>query len=412
MRAFGVRRTFSNIITAFTMLNILLLTLAVYWWCRAADELGIGVRGKWLGFLALIVNYVNLKMPLFYPVLTDSTAFAFGAAALLLYLRRHHVGLMIVTIAGAFVWPTITYFGLFLIMFPRDEGTELEPAQKGIHRWVSGAIMAGGLAYTVYLLLSGYEITSTPVETMRKLSPVSVSLVGVYLFFGLSFLLDSRGLWNDLHPARLLRRQWFWIAGSVFLVAEVLVRSIDAEPTKFTHLKTVSDTFFTSITKPGIFFVAHVLLYGPLVVFLLFLWRPISRNIRRQGSGLILCFALALVLSVGSESRKLLNFYPFVALFLVQAAEGIATKSLRLATMAVFSLIISKIWLPMSHGVTAPFFGTVSWFTLYASSRGPWIDKQWFAVQLPVVAALALLAYMWCSRGRKKASVGRTNSNE
>lgn len=409
MRAFGIRRTSANVITAFTIMNILLLTLAVYWWCLAADELGIGVRAKWLGFLALMVNYVNLKMPLFYPVLTDSTAFAFGAAALLLYLRRHQVGLLILTLAGTFVWPTIPYFGFLLLMFPRDKGTRLESAPKGLHFWASGVPTVIVLAYTGYLLISGFEISSTPVKPMRNFILLSVLFVGTYLFFGLRYLLDSKALWADLHPAHIVRRSWFWIAILFFVVTEILIRSIDVTPTNMTHIKTVSDTFFTSITAPGIFFVAHTLLYGPLVLFLLFLWRPISENIRRQGTGLVLCFALALVLSTGSESRKLLNFYPFIVLFLVQAAEGVATRPRRLATLAVLSLILSKIWLPMARELTLPLFGAVQWFTLYASSHGPWIDRYWYAVQLPVVLVVALLVYLWCKGGREGSAILQDN---
>jgi hypothetical protein len=403
MRAFGIDRTFSNIITAFTVLNILLLAMAVFWWCLAADELGIGVRGKWLGFLALIVNYVNLKMPLFYPVLTDSAAFAFGAAALLLYMRRRPVGLLVLTLAGFFVWPTIPYFGLLLLIFPRGGGVVLEPAPRGLQFRAAGVVTVIVLAFTGYLLISGYEITSTPVKPMRHLVPLSMCIVGMYLFFGLRLLMDSKSLWTDLGPARIIRRPWFWIAGSFFVGMEVLVRSIDAAPTNMTHAKTVSDTFFTSITEPGIFFVAHTLLYGPLVLLLLFLWRPISENIRRQGTGLVLCFALALVMSVGSESRKLLNFYPFVALFLVLAAERFAGRTRRLATLAVLSLILSKIWLPMAREITLPFFGTFSWFKLYASSRGPWIDRGWYTVQLLVILAVALPVYLWCARERNES---------
>jgi hypothetical protein len=400
MRAFNIRRTEPNIIMSFTILNILLMTLAVFWWCLAADELGIGDLAKWLGFLALFINYVNLKMPLFYPVLTDSTAFAFGAASLLLYLRRHKAWLLVLTLAGTFVWPTIPYFGFLLLMFPRGEETKLESAPRKLNYWTAGALTAIVLAYTVYLLVSGFEITSTPVKPMRYLIPLSMLLVGLYLFFGLRYLLDSKGLWDDLRPANVISRPWFWIAVLFLAIAEVLVRLIPATATNMTPMKSVSDTFFTSITTPGIFLIAHTLHYGPFFLFLIFLWRPISENIRRQGTGLVLCFALALLLSAGSESRKLLNFYPFIILFLIQAAEGVAARGRIVAVLAVLSLILSKIWLPLSRDLTLPLIGAVTWFKLYASSRGPWIDHNWYAIQLPAVLAVAICVYIWCGRGR------------
>ena len=126
LRALEVEPTRPNIVTTYTVANILLLTLALFLWCLAADVLRIGTHGKWLGFLALMVNYVNGKMSLFYPVLLDSAAVALGAGMLLLYLKGRRIGLMIATLLGAFVWPSLPYFGFLLIAFPRSEQERLD----------------------------------------------------------------------------------------------------------------------------------------------------------------------------------------------------------------------------------------------------------------------------------------------
>jgi len=74
---------------------IILLTLLAYVWCLIARELDIGMRGKWLGFVALFVNFAVLKQAGYYPVLTDVPAYALGALTLLFYLKRSTIGLAI-----------------------------------------------------------------------------------------------------------------------------------------------------------------------------------------------------------------------------------------------------------------------------------------------------------------------------
>lgn len=104
------------------------------------------------------------------------------------------------------------------------------------------------------------------------------------------------------------------------------------------------------------------------------------------------------MLGAGSESRKLLNFYPVIVLFLVQAAEPLFASRGRILTLAGLSLLFSKIWLPMAEPLTLPFVGEVGWRDLYASSRGPWIDHGWWAVQGIAVVAVGAWLYFGCVR--------------
>lgn len=403
LTALGVAKTIPNIVNAFTAANILLLGLAVFCWCKAADELAIGVGGKWLGFLALIVSYANLKMPLYYPVLTDTYALALGSACLLFYLKRRPVALFILSFAGAFVWPTIIYFSFLLLSFPRTRADGVEPGPRGLHTLCAAAVALAALVYTEFLLVSGYEMKWTPVKPTMGFGHLGAAIAALYLFFGLRPLLNSASLWRSFHPLGLLRRPWLWGAGLLLVTTEAMVRSIAVMPTELGPLSFVNDTFYTSVTQPGIFYLAHVLYFGPLLLFLPFLWPRVSSLVKRQGTGLISCFALALLMSVGSESRKLINFLPFVVLFLVQALEDLVTTPRRFATLAALALVFSKIWLPMDQALSIPFVGAVEWRSLYVSSRGPWIDHPTYVIQLVLVLLVIPLVYSWSLRDGRAA---------
>jgi len=401
LRALDVPPGRKAIIRAFTTANILLLTLAVYWLCRCGDLLGLGERAKWLVWLALLVNYVNAKMPLFYPVLTDSAAVAFGSGMLLLYLQRRTRWLMAATLAGGFVWPSLPYAGLLMIAFParsaadRAREASLGPAPHRLDRVVAALAALGSVAIVAALALTNYEIRTTPVEPLRSWIPLSASLAAAYLYFGLRPLFDSAALWSDLTPARWVRQRSVWLAVLTFVAGALLKSQIPVSPDDMGFLRAVKDNFASSVTQPGIAWVAHALHYGPVVLFLLFLWRPISASVRRHGTGLVLCFALAVVLGAGSESRKLLNFYPLIVLFLAQAVAPLLTSRTRWIVLVAWSFVFSKLWLPMDEPLDLPFLREIPWQELYASSRGPWIDHVWWATQGAVVLAVGAWLFQW-----------------
>ncbi|MCP5043137.1 MAG: hypothetical protein GY944_19095 [bacterium] len=399
LRALGVDPTVANLLAAFRIANLVFLSIAVLLWCLAADTLRIGNLGKWLGLIGLIVNYVSWKMPFFYPALTDSAAMAFGTGMLLCYLRGHPWTLAGLTLSGGFVWPTIPFFGIAMLAFPREHLESVEPAPHSGNRIAAASCAALAVVCTVGLLLRGYNVHNTTVEPIAGLVPVSIALVAIYLYLALSPLLDSASVWRDIAPRRIVSSGWVMISMAVFLIGEAILRSIDRVPVS--HLgayRTVGDTFMTAIYQPGIFIIAHALHYGPLILLLLFVWKRCSEEIRRQGTGLVLCFALAVLLSVGSESRKLINFYPAVLLFLVHAVEPIFRSTWRMASIAGLSVLVSKIWLPMSESLEVPWIGEITWSTLYHSSRGPWINAYWWAGQSVLMLAIAALLYAWHTR--------------
>lgn len=406
MRALGVKSTVENVITAYCIANVVLLTLAVLLWCSSADELSLGDRGKLIGLIALIVNAVNWKMPIFYPTLTDSAALAFGTAMLLCYLKRQQVALAAVTLAGGFVWPSVPYFGLLMIGFPAKRLESLETAPASLDRIVAGAAAAAATVCSVYLVTSGYNITPSRRDPILWLLPLSAGLVGAYVYLALAPLLASRDFWRDVSPWHAVRRASVWLSLLVFAAGALVVSAIDTSPAQMNAASAVAANFLTAVQQPGIFLVAHTVHYGPLVLLLLFLWRPISASIARTGTGLVLCFVLAVLLSAGSESRKLMNFYPAAVLFLAQAAAPIFHSRGRMLGLAVLSVFFSKIWLPMDGPLDLPGVGEIGWRTLYRSTQGPWIDDAWWAGQGILVLATAALFYAWCRHSGRDEEIG------
>ncbi len=99
-----------------------------------AEELDLHQSGLWFGFVGIFVNFAFFKYAWYYPVLTDVSAAALSLAMLLFYLRRRQLPLVIVTLMGAYTWPTLIYIGLFLLMFPRESIVE---QKTSLPRWLA-----------------------------------------------------------------------------------------------------------------------------------------------------------------------------------------------------------------------------------------------------------------------------------
>lgn len=403
MGGLGIDTSELNLLRTFTALNIVMLLLGMICWLVSADEFKVDSNGKWLGFLALVVSYANLKMPLYYPTLTDSAAFATGSACLLCYLKRWRLALWLCCFAGAFIWPTITYFGFFLVAFPRSEQRETDRGPRGLNTMLALAAALAVAAIIEEVISSGWVKEDTAVRPISTLIHLSVAVAAVYVFVGLRPLLDSRRLWQSLNPVNFLRTAPFFAGCLLLLTSELLIWLIGPQPPEVKSTEFLADTFWTAAPQPSIFFLAHVLYFGPILLFYLFLWPRVSGVVRAQGAGLVLCFAMAVVLSLGSESRRLINFLPFAIVFLVTAMSGVAATRLRWTVLAALTFLISKAWLPMDRTLAVPFAGELEWRTLYVSSRGPWIGHTAYTIQLLPVLLLLPLLYFWSKSARHAA---------
>jgi hypothetical protein len=275
---------------------------------------------------------------------------------------------------------------------PQDDG----PGPGRAPTLVAAAIALGVFAYTSHLVLSEYSIRSTPVTPIRVLAIPSAAIAAAVLFFGLRPLLDSSNLWASVHPRVLLRgAPWLVAAFALVVFAEWLPRHVANLPSQFAGERPVNEIFWSSANQPATFWLAHMLYYGPLLAFLPFVWNRLAREVTRHGTGLVGSFGLAVVLGLGSESRKWINFLPFVALFLVAALRHLQWTRARLAVWFGLALVTSKVWLPMDRTLELPWLGKMEWRELYVSSRGPWIDEWSYALQLVPLLAVVALAWRW-----------------
>ena len=391
--AVRAERSTENVILGFAWLNIVLLLVTVLCWLKSADELQLGANSKWLGAVGLIVSYGNLKMPLYYATLTDTAALAAGAASMLFYLQGRNWALWLTTLAGTFIWPTMIWFNLLLLVFPRASPADNKAdTNRRIDAIVAASVAIVAVVWIEYLFSSAYELRWTPVRPNLNLRHVSTAFAGGYTFFALWRMLDMRALWMQVRRSRIV--QGLLAAVLVSVVSEIVVWLIAPLKPDF-GFGEFFGSFLTAGLQPFTFFLAHVLYFGPILLFLPFAWRTMCTRIRAFGPGAVAYFGAAAILSLRSESRQLINVLPFVVLLLVPSLEQVIASWSRWVTFVAVTVICSKVWLPMDRTFELPVFGAIDWRTLYVSSRGPWIDHGPYLLQLVLMIPVGVLFLYW-----------------
>jgi len=401
LRLFGLATADdAHILRGFQVYNMLLLIAGVYAWHGIAARLGLGPRGLWLGFAAMYVNFAVLKMTFFSPVLTDTTALVAGMFLLYGHLAGHAWLVWLVGLAGAFTWPLLLPLALVLLAFPRGAGPPDVPAGRLPARWwiAGGSAVAVAAAWRVVVV--GQTIDGAG-PIWYSWAPLAAVLVCAYLAAATWWLIDRQAL------ARLRRvftepQQRGVLAALGLAAAVAALRTFvfvpSAEP-GYTVKQYLCAVLVSSVAKPGVFFVAHVVYFGPIVVAAILLWPRVCERIRGQGPGVVILAGTAVVLSIGSESRQLVSFLPLVAAFTVPAIDELPRARWHDVVFLAAGLVASKCWLPLNHGPTT---GNLLEFPdqLYFMNQGPWMSDGMYLAQGMIVLAMAA-ALAWMKRERE-----------
>ncbi len=388
----SIDRTPHNVVIAFAVWDAVAVSLVALLWCMTADLLGITRPGKLLGLIGLLVNFAVLKSFFYWPVATDAFAFAFGAAAVYLWLANRRVALAAVTFLGAFAWPTQLPFGALLLLFPpRRLPLRSAPGGRGaaaaIRAGVAGMISLALLGYLVYLRIDDYHPQSgiTPGGAFAVAAVAAALLVFAALYWLLPEI-DGRGL-REIGRS-MLGYPTLLVAA---LVAAVLLTqsAITERPSVIDQGELIRSSFFYSALDPGLFLVAAIGFFGPLLLLVALRWPGVCRRLHAFGPGATLAMALVILTALATEPRKLVLIYPFVVLFAVLELGDLTGRRWFLGGFATASILLSRVWLPIGKfdGSSLHAFPAQRYFL----SSGIWTTTGMYLAQLGAVLLLTAL---------------------
>jgi hypothetical protein len=398
LQAFSVPFTKANTLLGFEILDALLLIGSAWLWTRVARRLRLGPIGLWFGFIGAFANFFPLKHVSFYPAQTDVAAYFLGWAMLAAYLRGSVWLLIVSTMVGRFTWPTALPLGAILLLFPRsqDAGSNDQRASNSSLSWRAGvlavlpALGVGAcvvhlMARNIQLLNKSLMVSNHITDIFRPAWPLSLACSCAFLTAALFLLLrNSQALLEFRTYLKFLAR-WSTYAKLAFLVGLAMASKLLATgvPDPMSVSGWIQLSAWSSAIAPLKFLVAHADYYGPTVIVLVLGWRAVARTMGEAGPALTLVAVLAILMSLDSESRHLVNLIPFLVAFAAKAVDTQGPSKRTLGIFAVLSILASRVWLVIGNDV---------W--LFLSNFGPWMSLERYALDSAVLLGLAF----WCAR--------------
>jgi len=404
---FHISFTNENIIRGFQIYNLALIVLVAHVWGQITDIMKFSVQGKWLAFVGLFVNFAILKFYFYYPVLIDQSAFALGALMLYFFLKSKPWGVLIVSILGAFTWPTMLNLGLLLFIFRQPDTAGLTdyhpmPVKRELIVFIALFICHFGVLAFVNLLFfegSTAQLDKKDISVVTLPLSIVVSLSSVF-FLAKTFFNDNR-LFDIKWMLNTLDRKNLSIAAIVLIVVRIAIGYVGVPGgLGDSTVALLNNLLKFSIARPGVFLVSHVVFFGPLVLLALLLWKPFCQLIQQYGPGLTLFFFVSLMFGIAnSESRHLINILPFWVVFTVKVSEKLSWRAFHYWLIFITCFLFSKIWLLINVEPLTGNFTDFPW-QYYFMNFGPWMSAQMYVAQGSVILMIGILYYFLLPLGR------------
>lgn len=397
----------ATVIAAFRVYNLSLILLACLVWILVANLLGISIRGKWLGFAALFVNFAILKQAFYYPVLTDIPAFVLGLLTLYFFLKNNVWALFLITLVAAFTWPMIVCTGVLFLLFPRKPIKAIDTKPSLFSIIIAGLVTAiyCGSAVYFYFILGWTTLGYGEENVIDSVVYLSLALSMFLLFRAIQVLLRKlsfNSLFLELRrfePVRVILAALIIVIEIIFvLTPSVRAGQSSGESHIGTmHLLLVAMISLLSIAKPLITFLSHVVYFGPIIILLALTWKAFSEEVRRYGVGLISAILLSVFAGMDSESRHSIGAFPVFVPFLVKATDRCGWRSYIYWIFGGIAFLFSKVWFDInSASKSATPLGIA--LQSYFMNHGPYMSVYSYLLQGQVILFAVVLFYYLLKR--------------
>jgi hypothetical protein len=378
------------VINAFVVYNSVLILISLFLLYL------IAMHFKWhspvflIAIIALFLNFPVLKLSVYYPTQTDITAFMLILLMLYLYLKDKQITLFVVSLCSCFVWPTMIYMALPLIVY----NVRKYEYQKYVHSYILdiatvlfAVILAAGVLYDHYFKISKFPNGATPVND--NLIILSIILFIMYIVLILRPFVDLQYLKSNLFHSMRLKGviiSLIFVAIVKLIVAKLSTNSYSVSPLYQFRLMGQG-----SIVNPLVNVVAHVSYFGPIVILTLFFWQNVISIIKQYGLGLMFVTLFCALLSVDSESRHLMAAWPIFAIFTCEVLNRRGITWRLAYSLLCVGLLTSRFWLVINSKEmwTGPYIEFP--YQMFFMNIGPWLSNSMYLV----FAIITLILTIW-----------------
>jgi hypothetical protein len=353
----------------------------------------------WVGFVALFAGFANARHALYYPTLTDPTAFTLGMLLVWGYLTDRPWAVWLAGALGTLTWPALPPIAMVLLILPRSRS----PVAPVAARWtklvhVIAAVVAAAGTAAFLLIARNYLLHPVPGVGDEKFArwvrrdlliltvPCLIAMLGVGWYV---LLRDPRLFHLRGYLGPLPRRHWIWAAAAVASLIALRLAWTGAIGTRGegpSGAQFLCEHTLAALRGPLWGLVHHVVYFGPIIAVAAMFWRRVTRTVNGFGPGAVIALAVTLAFAAGSNSRQWNHLLPFLVATTIAATESRWTAR-RALCFAAIALPWSKLWLTIGYD------RHVSWWEFpnqrYFMNHGPYASDAMYLVHL--VAALVSL---------------------
>lgn len=403
-KTIGIQPKSGQVVNFFEWYNLFLLLLAANTWGSLANFFRLDSKRQLLGSLGLFCNHAVLKYNMYYPVLTDTTAFCISLLMLWAFFLRKPYFLLFLIFLGSFTFPTLPLIGSIFLIFPYKETNtrQLNHHYKIIFPTLLMIAFIFVFCLHVSLYFSSY------------LSPVfilSLFIIFSYWSYSAYYVFDSLCFFNLKCIIKSINFINVFICIMIFIVTNFIISMITPKwaPASSGSLQLNANTasmandyfysvIFDATKRPCEFFIAHCLYYGPLLLMASCFYRQILYICQEFGYGFIFAFVLVLFHSIMPISRQLIAEYPIFVLSTILVVNKVPISPKFMILFTFLSLILSKFWMLFNLvPASPPSKGWVQGFSFenYVSSTGWWMSDSYFIGQGATIIFIAILFYFY-----------------
>jgi hypothetical protein len=399
LRAAGQAPTVGHVIVGFQILDTAMLAATAALWAHLGAAMGWRRPARWVGFAALFAGFASARHALYYPTLTDPTAFTLGMAVAWGYLAGRPIALAAAAALAAVTWPALTPIALVLLVLPRREG----PVASGEPRRRRAAAIAAVAAIAYVAIGLCYRAAPAPGvgrfttwvrgDLLWLTVPLLVATIGAgaYVVAAPPAAWDLRGALGGRSRRGVALA--LATAAAILLASRLWVARIGTRGPGFTTAAFLDEHTQAALRGPLWGPVFDVVYFGPLVLVATLRWRRIAAIAAAWGPGAVIALAMTLAFAISAQARQWVHLWPLLVALAIAATAEVWTAG-RAAGFAALALAWSKLWLTIGYDVHVDHRAWPN--QRYYMQLGPWASDGTYVVHLAAcaVSALAIAALL------------------
>lgn len=407
----------NNAFAVLIVLEMICFALAVVAFFKISDSMKLNYDSEIIAFALLFYTHSFHRFG-YMPYGGDPFAFGIGLWIYYFFYTKQQWKMLCASAVGAFVWQSMWPVCLVLFVLPQ-EGYNLigessaSSREKRFFEVIKLVVSVGLVSIPIKMFMlsnkryGDWRVYADVVPYYFYRLPVwavFVSTICVCVLFYLALKpisINAKGL------CAFLRKTLDWkriiVAVVLFMAMHYLISWLSnpeiSAPGSF--IVSIRRLLFEPFTVPLKFFAAHLANNGLMICLLVLLYSSVWKFVSCHSFGYSLALAMALAFGTQTESRFILNFFPFIVFPIVAVLNDVELKRWVPYMVCIVQLLLSGVWYKTNTPSLAKALETddVVAYTMGDAQRvfysiGPWMGGKAYLLFLLFFVIILIVLYL------------------